>query len=290
MYRVKLIILCGIPGCGKTTYAKGICKDASNVIYISSDTIRQELYGDENIQGEPSEVFAVMQERTIGWLNNGVSVVYDATNLTRKDRAGIISVCPKFVKIECHIIWAEIEECIKRDDNRNRHVGRHIINKMVQRFQMPYYDEGIDEIKIIRDTYEFDDYQYYNRIVDAMKIPHDNPNHTLPIDEHCNAAGVYATQHHFQWSIVKAAFMHDCGKPYVKCFKNTQGEETDIAHYYNHQCVSAWIACGFEDDLETLWLISTHMAPFSNEKYYLRLPIYLKRMVDRLHEADLNAK
>ena len=149
MNRPSLILLCGIPGSGKTTYAKNYIKLNNNTVHLSSDAIRKELYGDENIQGNPGDVFSLMQKRAIEALNNGHDVIYDSTAMTRKDRQGIISVCPKFAKIECHIIWAPIEVCIERDSKRERTVGKEVIDRMLKRFQAPYYDEGIDIINII---------------------------------------------------------------------------------------------------------------------------------------------
>ena len=246
MTRPVLILLCGIPGSGKTTWAKNYISKNPDFVHLSSDAIRAELYGDENIQGNPVEVFTLMQKKAVESLNAGYNVVYDATSMTRKDRAGIISMCPKFTHIQCNIIWAPIETCIERDTTRERTVGKEVIDRMLKRFQMPYYDEGIDEINIIRPE-------------------------------------------NFDWEIREAAYCDDCGKPYVKTFVNTKGEFSDTAHYYQHQCVGAWIACGLTFNIHTIWLISTHMAPFLNEKYYKNLSPYLKTMVDQLHECDVQA-
>lgn len=86
----KLEILIGLPGSGKSTYAKEEHESNSNSVYLSSDKIREELYGNESIQGNPVEVFTLMQSRAIEALKSGRDVFYDATNLTRKDRAGIL--------------------------------------------------------------------------------------------------------------------------------------------------------------------------------------------------------
>lgn len=288
MFRPKLILLCGIPGSGKTFYAEKIKDSYSYIVHLSSDAIRKELYGDESIQGNPSEVFSLMQNRAIEFLNNGYDVIYDATNITRKDRASIIAKCPKFARIKCHIIWAPIETCIERDAVRERTVGKEVIDRMLKRFQMPYYDEGIDEIEIIKpDNFNYS--SYYEDIMTSMQIPHDNPHHTLDVYNHCMFAEKYAAEHNFGLIVRSAASLHDCGKPYVKSFVNTKGETTETAHYYQHQCTGAWIACGLTSSINVLWLISTHMAPFLNEKYYNNLPSYLKTMVDQLHEADLAA-
>ena len=83
----KLEILIGLPGSGKSTYCKEKRESNSNSVYLSSDKIREELYGNESIQGNPAEVFTLMQSRAIEALKNGIDVFYDATNLTRKDRS-----------------------------------------------------------------------------------------------------------------------------------------------------------------------------------------------------------
>lgn len=290
--RSKLIILCGIPGSGKSTYARELCKVRISLsrkcVHLSSDAIREELYGDESIQGNPSEVFSLMQKRAVEELNNGNDVIYDATNLTRKDRKCIIDVCPKFVEIVCVVCWAPLNDCIDRDSKRERSVGRDIIMKMISRFQFPFYDEGIQSIVIRRpDNYNADDYRFFE--VENMKIPHDNPNHTLSIFEHCEEAYRVACEKHFSNCVREAARFHDIGKPLVKAFIDAKGNPSDHAHYYSHQCVSAWIACGFLYDEFVLWLISVHMDPFLNTKYYNALPKMYKDAIDQLHECDLLA-
>lgn len=290
MTRPVLILLCGIPGSGKTTYAEKMKN--SYTYHLSSDAIRKELYGDENIQGNPSDVFALMQDRTIMLLNNGFDIIYDATNITRKDRASIIAKCPRFAQIECHIIWAPIETCIERDAARERTVGKEVIDRMLKRFQAPYYDEGIDKIRVIFPD-GFDMQKYIDDSTESMRIPHDNPHHTLDIYNHCESAYKYIVSNDMCDNIMAlAASFHDVGKPYVKAFVNAKGEQSDTAHFYQHQCVGAYMIYGLVADeirIDVAWLVSTHMAPFLNEKYYKNLPAYLKNSVDLLHEADLAA-
>lgn len=290
MNRPKLILLVGIPGAGKTHYAKNYITLQPNTVHLSSDSIRAELYGDESTQGNPAEVFALMQKRAIEALNNGQDVIYDSTTMTRKDRQGIISVCPKFAKIECYIIWAPIEECIKRDAERDRTVGKEVVDRMLKRFQAPFFDEGIDEIKIIK-PYKFNSWSYYKKnVAEAMNIPHDNSHHTLSIYQHCKEAYEELECTTSNALLLMAAWYHDIGKPYVKSFTDSKGNPCDEAHYYQHQCVGAWMSYGIDDVTpKVAWLISTHMEPFFNSKYYKNLPPFLKRDIDLLHEADLAA-
>ena len=288
MDRPKLIILCGPPGAGKTTYAIKYIEEHPGTVHLSSDNIRKELHGDESIQDNPNAVFAIMQNRAIACLNFGSNVIYDSTAMTRKDRAGIIAACPKFTKIECHIVWAPIEVCIERDAARKRTVGKDVIDRMLKRFQAPYYDEGIDEIEIIWPD-NFNRHVYTKDIREGMNIPHDNPHHTLGVRDHCAAAAGYALDNNYDSNILKAALYHDVGKPYVKAFVDAKGNPCEHAHYYQHHCVGAYMSYGLNVNPEVAWLISTHMDPFFNTKYYQKLPTYLKKKIDALHEADLAA-
>lgn len=289
MNRPTLIILCGIPGSGKSTYAKDYIERNANSIHLSSDAIRKELYGDENIQGNPGDVFSLMQKRAIEALNNGYDVLYDATNITRKDRSGIIGVCPKFAKIECHIIWAPIEVCIERDSARDRTVGKEVIDRMLKRFQAPFVDEGIDNIKIVLPN-DFDSTKYTGIIMDAMNIPHDNPHHTVNILNHCKEAYMKACEFGISSELEIAALRHDIGKPYTKAFIDSKGNQCETAHYYSHNNLSGWMSYGMQNTTPYIaWLISTHMEPFFNSKYYNNLPSFLKKDIDLLHEADLHA-
>lgn len=289
MNRPTLIILVGPPGAGKTTYAHKYIEEHPGTVHLSSDNIRKELHGDETIQDNPNEVFAIMQRRAIDGLNFGYDVIYDATSMTRKDRSYIITLCPKFVKIEAHIIWAPIETCIERDAARKRTVGKEVIDKMLKRFQAPYYEEGLDEIKVILPN-DFNTLQYNDRIMQAMMIPHDNPHHTLPVSLHCREAFEYVGKcKGCDADLSVASLRHDVGKPYTKAFIDSKGNSCEHAHYYQHQCVGSWISYGMGCSVEVAWLISVHMDPFLNTKYYNKLPAYLKDKVDLLHEADLNA-
>ena len=287
--RPTFTMLVGVPGSGKSTYAKGLIDEHTK--YFSSDEIRKELFGDENCQEEHYKVFNLMHERVLEALKNGYDVVYDATNITRKSRKGILSVLPAYVNKKCVIVWAMIEDCITRDKDRLRSVGEEVIWKMLKRFEAPFYDEGFDDISVyISAEHHRIAASYYHKCMKALELPHDNPHHSLDVAEHCKLCGDSLLTLDLPTVVKFAGYVHDIGKPLTKTFINTKGETTEVAHYYGHQAVGAWISYGMLDyDITLAWLISTHMAPFVNQKYYNSLDPLYKNWIDALHLADKEA-
>ena len=282
-------MIVGIPGSGKSSFCNLMLDYSKNSVHISSDSIREELYGDESIQDNPDTVFRIMQERMLDTLALGKNVFYDATNITYKHRKAILDKIPSYVRKECFVVWAPIEECIDRDNRRGRTVGKDVIDKMLKNFQSPYYDEGYSKITIC--TGMGDTIHTYRKEPEYMNlnIPNDNPHHTTKtIYDHCIKC--LENVGRSDLDLVLAARYHDIGKPYCKSFTNSKGEVTDVAHYYGHQGVGAWISYGISNCNEHVaWLISRHMDPYLNTKYYNNLPVFLKEEIDILHKADCEA-
>ncbi len=170
----ELIVLCGLPGAGKSTYARQYVQEHPETKIMSSDSIRKELYGDESIQGKPAEVFDLMKRRAVEHLNNGIDVIYDATGMMRMHRGEIVSFVPEYVPKRCVIVWASLEECIERDSHRSRKVGKDIIEMLAKTFESPCHDEGFKEINIIMPE-NFDSDEYERKCLENMKAWKDQP-------------------------------------------------------------------------------------------------------------------
>ena len=280
-----LKMLVGIPGSGKTTYCKDFMLLHPDTVHISSDSIRQELFNDENDQTHNEIVFQEMHKRTLESLDKGNTVLYDATNINRKDRESLLRLCPSYVIKEAIVCWAPIEQCVLNDGKRERTVGKTVIDKMLMKFQSPYFDEGFDRIYINRTAFDRFGYQTYYLDTD---ISQDNPHHHLTLQTHQQRATEYISTISNDSTLRMSARIHDLGKLHTKSFLNTKGEKTGTAHFYGHAGYSGWISYGIECDNNTklAWLVSNHMDIYGNTKYYRRLPEFLKVELSMLYEAD----
>lgn len=296
-----LYIMVGLPGSGKSTWAKNKCDE--NSIIISSDAIRDKLYKDINNQEHNAKVFEHMRKETLDALNGTKSVYYDSTNITRKNRQSILDFI-KINHIECRkvavIVETPYEECLKRNSIRNRHVPEHVIKNMMERFELPLINEGFDEILEIKSV---EPTKLWTDAYDEMKnFEQKNPNHTLTLDKHCKKVCKkvfeYMLNHEFNRELQIAAYIHDYGK----LFTQTYDEEKHLCHYIGHQNVGAYKALTFkyEDNInpyKVALYINYHMEPF-NLKNAKQITINRRKElfgsywndILLLHEADINAK
>ena len=145
-----LIVLCGLPGSGKSTYAKYLT-ESGHFKCVSTDQIRKELYGSENIQGNGKEVFtaAFLCLQTYGYFKN--NCVFDATNLTPRARKRVIEECRNcYDLIVCKYIDTPLEVCLHRNSQRERVVPKEVILRMYKSFTMPSREEGFDYVDTIK--------------------------------------------------------------------------------------------------------------------------------------------
>ena len=269
----RMILLVGLPGCGKSTHAKKLYEEAiasgTNARIFSSDAIREELYGDESIVGNSNEVFTLLEKRLVAFIeaNPNATAIYDATNLSAKGRKGFINRMRKTQAVchfECHFIACRISECKRRQFSRDRQVPEEVIERMVRQFQAPYYNEGWDAIKIIEGGRLYDLAEEHAN----AWIPHDNPHHELTIGSHMATARREASSLTTDEATIEASYHHDIGKPHTKSFTNYKGETTEVAHYYGHESVSSYMWLCSNHDRETNEviligaLIQWHMTPY----------------------------
>lgn len=289
----KLWMTIGLPGAGKSTYWKN---KLSDTVYISSDKLREEMFGDVDDQSHNDIIFNEMMNRTVASLNAKRDVFYDSTNLNQKRRVKFLNALRDRVHVEFDaiaIVFAiPFDTCVRRNLNRERTVPSYVMDRMYKSFQVPAYCEGWSEIHFIHDG--DNKVNLGRRISELVEVSHDNHHHALTIGNHMLAAESYAVNHDFPSTVCTAALWHDIGKGSTKTFFDTKGRESQEAHYYGHANVSAYgfitVFNATVDAIEIANLIQLHMAFYEGESRLKNIKnLYGEDFFEKLkmlHECD----
>lgn len=298
----KFVIVVGLPGSGKSTY----CKSHPEYVHISSDALRKEMGFDAG-KGN-NVVFTEMMVRTKETLDKGQDVIWDSTNLMRKHRMEMLICLNKYnVSKHCICFTEPIDECIRRNNGRTGFdkVPESVIYNMAKNFTVPNEYEGFNEIRFIQTAEGIDPAEYLKM---AEDFDQDNPHHDMTLYEHMNATYECACElvkesslsEQMKENVRLAAQYHDIGKLYTKDYHDSKGNETDVAHYYQHENIGAYMylssAAKYESKKVVSTLINWHMRPYlkdmsekKRETERTMLGEEFCTMLDILYEADVNS-
>lgn len=248
---VKFYMMIGLPASGKSTIAKEIA-ERENAVIISTDDLRQELLNDVNSQENNNLIFVEAERRLKANIEAGRNVIFDATNINYKKRRDWLNRFNKYAVKKIGILVATpYEECLERNAWRERKVPEEVIKRMYFNFYIPQYYEGFNDIQIVyNETLPVK----LDNLLKKMDMSQDNPHHTLTLKEHCMKVQEIINSQEHRYYMRDIGLLHDIGKIETKTFVNTKGEKTDVAHYYNHEKVGAYISCL---NIDELWQLTT---------------------------------
>lgn len=145
-------LLVGIPGSGKSTYAKEL-KIELNCDIISTDTVRN-----EHPEWIEPMIWVEVYKRSAEALKNNVDVIFDATNATEKVRKRFVDEVSKYdveVKMGAYFFDTPWEECTNRVIKRNtmpneRYLPPEVVESYGKSITKPKISEGFSFVKVIR--------------------------------------------------------------------------------------------------------------------------------------------
>ena len=148
-----LIVMCGLPASGKSTYSQWL-EESGVFKRVCPDLIRKAFYGDENIQGDGKRVFETAYHDIKEYACLGENVVFDATNINAKRRKELVEeMRPYFDIIICKWFSTPIDICVQRNMARERQVPQEVIKRMWWNFEKPTLAEGFDLVEEIKNYY-----------------------------------------------------------------------------------------------------------------------------------------
>ncbi len=144
-----ILVMVGLPASGKTTLANYIKDNIDNVKIFSSDKIREELYGDESIQGNSKEVFDILYDRVYKEIfknPNKKIIIIDACSISSKSRKNIFINFEQYASIYAVEMQTTFVNCIKQNHNRERVVPYYVLSRMLDNYKAPILKEGFKDI------------------------------------------------------------------------------------------------------------------------------------------------
>lgn len=262
----KVIVMMGLQGSGKSTKSERLKEAMEKVVLLSSDNIREELFGDRRDNEHNAQVFEELHRRVKEALKQGVDVIYDATNINSKRRIAFLRQLPKGVEKELYYINESVEVCVRQDAEREYSVGEDVIGETYKSLQVPYSHEKWDKITIDLGYLEGCQYERaseyreslsrlsselvtYEQFVEILSsgdmytifrqiigLPQDNPFHTFTVDKHTYYVYEYIFNKYHKEDredLIIASIFHDIGKPYCKVFD----KGLRYARYFGHDNV-----------------------------------------------------
>jgi len=252
------VVLVGVPGSGKSTYAKKL-----NLMHFSSDLIRLELFGTLRKHHSPKDddtVFKLLHDRTFSYDD---SLIFDATNITRSIRSALYTKFKSLgYMVEIHLVLEPLMFAKYQNEKRayEKIVPFHIINHMYKFMAPPRVGLDCDSFKIVsQSTFlnpntSYKDfvasaknegiYKAIRKYVSAAYIPeferlnenHDTPYHLEDIDAHIDMC--IGNSHDDVMLIT--SILHDLGKSQAK----------ENGHYKGHETISSIYALRFFNEVK----------------------------------------
>lgn len=149
---MELIMMCGLPTSGKSTYVKNLPSYYSSIIlstddYIEEEAKRQNLTYNQIFEQTIDDATKELELQLQYAIEYQKSVIYDQTNLTVKTRKKKLSRFPDSYKKTAVYSVIALEEALKRNRNREgKFIPESVLKRMYQQFTVPTLEEGFDYV------------------------------------------------------------------------------------------------------------------------------------------------
>lgn len=150
-------MMCGIPGCGKSTYGRKLVELHPDWEYVSRDEIRFTYVSDQaHYYDHEYEVYKEFCNRISMHLINGKTVIADATHLTKGSRLKLINNLDiKPDKVTVIVMMTSVQTCLERVKNRELEITRvpeQTILSMSHRYRKPdaRFEDFINQVVYVK--------------------------------------------------------------------------------------------------------------------------------------------
>jgi len=147
----EAIFLVGIPTSGKSTFSNQ--QKYKNYTRVSSDDILQEIAKEKqqsyntvfkgNIRFAQIAMMKVLRKA----IEEDKSILWDQTNLTKKQRREKLKHIPAHYKKTAVYFIVDLETALKRNTQRpGKVIPPEVLERMIKEYELPTNEEGFDQV------------------------------------------------------------------------------------------------------------------------------------------------
>ena len=147
----EAIFLVGIPTSGKSTFSNQ--QQYKNYVRVSSDDILQEIAKERqqsyntvfkgNIRFAQIAMMKVLRKA----VEENRSIIWDQTNLTKKQRKEKLKHIPTHYKKTAVYFIIDLETALKRNTQRpGKVIPPEVLERMISEYELPTLEEGFDQV------------------------------------------------------------------------------------------------------------------------------------------------
>ncbi len=152
----ELVMLCGIPTSGKSTYVKKLknMKYWENAVVLSTDDYIEEYA--KRVGQTYNEVFddvipdatRELELQLIMAKDKGKNIIWDQTNLSKKTRKNKLRKIPSFYARGVVYFEVSLEEALERNKHREgKFIPESILKRMWHQLEIPTREEDFDYVE-----------------------------------------------------------------------------------------------------------------------------------------------
>ena len=152
----ELVMLCGIPTSGKSTYVEKLKKldywsDAvvlSTDNYIEKQSQRCGLTYNQIFDDVIDNATQELELEFIMAKDKGKNIIWDQTNLSVKSRRKKLSKLPSFYSRGVIYFTISLEKALERNENREgKYIPKSVLKRMWHQFEIPTTKEDFDYVE-----------------------------------------------------------------------------------------------------------------------------------------------
>lgn len=146
----------GLPGSGKTTWAKKQQAIDSNIVRVNKDDLRAMLHNSKYSRHNEKQVLSLRDYIIRNALKDGRHVIVDDTNYCPKHEKTLKGIASEYDAQFRVMDFSDtpVETCIERDAKRENPVGKKVIMDMYKKYLKPeppviLYDDSLEDAFIV---------------------------------------------------------------------------------------------------------------------------------------------